>query len=86
MRIQTDVKVELDAEQVDAYIWSEMDACQQAELLMWLGRRYVISKPYVETQMYYVKEEFDGYDKATRGRTIKFLEGLLGLLKGEVDE
>lgn len=82
MTIRTDIRVELDADQVDTYIWEEMDAYQQTELLKWMGRRHALSTHEVERQMCAVKEAFDDFDKNARDRTIKFLESLLGWLKG----
>lgn len=86
MTINTDVNVELDSDQVDAYIWNEMDAFQQAELLTWMGRRHALYKHDVERQMCSVKEQFDlCFNEHTRGNTIEFLESLLGWLKGDSD-
>lgn len=81
MIINTDVKVVLSPDQVDTYIWYEMDAQEQSELLKWLGYRYYGDTGNMEKQLCYISEEFAMYEDFTRERTIKFLESLLGWLK-----
>lgn len=83
MKRTVDVEVMFDADELESYLWHEMDGTDQAEFLKWLGYRHHGYTPEVERQMLAVKEEFDTFADTTKESTIAFLESLLGWLKGD---
>lgn len=83
MKRTVEVEVTFDADELESFMWYEMDADRQAEFLKWLGYRRYHGTHEVERQLLAVKEAFDTFEDSTKERSIAFLESLLGWLKGD---